>query len=190
MYIGFDHHKNFSYVTVMDEKGQVLKQQKIVNDKSTLSQFMDQLKDEKVYLALEAGRDWYWVYDLLEKKEAKVSLAHPKKTKAIASARIKTDRIDSTILAHLLRTNLLPASYIPNKKVREILRAHIYLVKLRTSIKNRIHSILAKNGIFPTFTDLFGKKGMKFLTTLRLPFPFDDCLKSHLIILNILEEER
>jgi len=41
IYVGFDHHKNFSYVTIMDEKGQILKQQKIANDKSTLSQFMN-----------------------------------------------------------------------------------------------------------------------------------------------------
>lgn len=49
VYVGFGHHKNFSYITVMDEKEQIVKQQKIANDKSAHTQFMDQLKDEKVF---------------------------------------------------------------------------------------------------------------------------------------------
>jgi hypothetical protein len=40
-----------------------------------------------------------------------VYLAHPLKVRAIAEARIKTDRIDSKILAHLLRCDLLPTAY-------------------------------------------------------------------------------
>lgn len=38
----------------------------------------------------------------------------------MAEARIKTDRIDSSILAHLLRTDLLPESYIPPREIRDI----------------------------------------------------------------------
>jgi hypothetical protein len=37
-------------------------------------------------------------------------LAHPLRTRAIAEARIKTDTIDPTILARLVKTDLLPTS--------------------------------------------------------------------------------
>lgn len=43
------------------------------------------------------------MYDLLEELVGEVHLAHPLKVKAIAEARIKTDKIDPEVLAHLLR---------------------------------------------------------------------------------------
>lgn len=117
-------------------------------------------------------------------------LTHPKKTKAITSARIKTDKIDFKILAHLLRTHLPPTAHIPEEEAqerREILRTRIYLTKLKTSIKNRIHSLLAKNGVIPSFSDLFGKEDRKFLRQLFLPWSFGQCLKNHLAVLEVLE---
>ena len=51
--------------------------------------------------------------DLLESLEIPVTLAHPRRTRAIAEAKVKPDKVDSTILAHLLRTDLIPAAYIP-----------------------------------------------------------------------------
>jgi transposase len=53
------------------------------------------------------------MYDMLEEAFDEVKLAHPLKTKAIASARIKTDKIDARILAHLLRSDLIPEAYVP-----------------------------------------------------------------------------
>src|SRR5437773_2166395 len=63
---------------------------------------------------------------------AEVVLAHPLKTRAIASARIKTDRIDSATLAHLLRTDLVPRAYLAPRslrEVREVLRYRVQLVR-------------------------------------------------------------
>jgi transposase len=68
-------------------------------------------------------------------------LAHPSKVRAIAEARIKTDKIDSEILAHLLRADLIPQAYAPSKEVRavkRVLRHRLFLVQLRTMVKNRI----------------------------------------------------
>ena|GEM_PF-2803101 len=50
-------------------------------------------------LALEATRAWKWAYDLLSQQGLEVTLVHPYKTKAITSARIKSDRLDDHILA-------------------------------------------------------------------------------------------
>ena len=49
---------------------------------------------------------------------AEVVLAHPGKVRVIAESRIKTDKIDSEILAHLLRANLIPAAHAPSKELR------------------------------------------------------------------------
>jgi transposase len=59
------------------------------------------------------------VVDYLQDENIDVVLSHPKKTKAIASAKIMTDRISSETLAHLLRSNLLPTSYILPRQFRQ-----------------------------------------------------------------------
>ena len=47
--------------------------------------------------------------------------------------------------------------------------AHVSFVRLRTSIKNRVHALLAIEGIQTSkFSDLFGKKGMEFLKGVKL----------------------
>ncbi len=50
-------------------------------------------------VAIEASREWYWVCDLLQGAGMEVSLVHPLKARTIAAARIKSDRLDSRILA-------------------------------------------------------------------------------------------
>ena len=69
-------------------------------------------------VAIEASPSWYWLYDHLEEEGFDVKLSHPLKTKAIAYAKVKTDEVDSVTLAHLLRSDLLPLSYVPEKPVR------------------------------------------------------------------------
>jgi transposase len=85
-----------------------------------------------------------------------VKLANPVRTRAIAEARIKTDSVDASTLADLLRANLVAESYIPPKPVRrlrEIVRERSVFVKQTTQIKNRIHAILVKRGIvLPSIT--------------------------------------
>jgi len=120
---------------------------------------------------MEATRNWYYLYDIMEDMVDRVHLAHPLKTRAIAHARIKTDKISSSILAHLLRTDLLPSSYIPSKEIRdqkELLRYRASLVGLRTMIKNKVHSLLSKNGLSSPYSDPFGKKGLLWLKALPL----------------------
>lgn len=182
LYCGVDFHKRFSYVTTMSEQGKNKEQIKVFNGE--LPRFFDSLQDE-VKVAVEATSNWYHFYELIEEKVLSIELAHPLKTRAIAEAKIKTDKIDSTILAHLLRTNLLPTSYIPPKEVRdtrELLRYRASLVRLRTQIKNKIHALLLKNGISYQFSDLFGKGGLKFLKELPLReayrIPLDGYIKA------------
>ena len=54
----------------------------------------------------------------MENERFQVKLPHSLKTKAIAYAKVKTDKVDSAMLAHLLRSKLLPLSYVPEKETR------------------------------------------------------------------------
>jgi transposase len=55
----------------------------------------------------EAAFGWEWLADVLEAEGIELHLAHPRHTKAIAAARVKTDAVDARTLAHLLRADLL-----------------------------------------------------------------------------------
>ena len=132
----------------MDEKGKVAKQAKFTNDPEGVEAFMEGLTEAQV--AMEAGYCWQPIYDALEDSGHDVRLAHPKEVKAIAKARVKTDKIDSQTLAHLLRADLLPESYVPPPDIRDLrdrVRRRAFLVNMRTMVKNRVHSEHAKRGV-------------------------------------------
>jgi len=189
MFIGIDLHKKYSYVTSMDEKGVVIAQKRIEHSPESLDTFVQSL-NEGDSIAVEATCNWYYIYELLENKVSDISLAHPLKTRIIAEARIKTDKIDSEKLAHLLRADLLPKAYIPDMQtldLREILRYRASLVKSRTQLKNRIQSILSKNGVSSPFSDLFGKGGIQFLNNIRLRPCFRQPIDGYLIIIEQLD---
>ena len=168
LYTGVDLHRSFSYITTMNDKGEILGQKKLPSN-GEIAEFLKDL-GETMEVAIEASPSWYWLYDHLEDEGFDVKLSHPLKTKAIAYAKVKTDKVDSATLAHLLRSDLLPLSYVPERPVRlnrELLRYRASLVKVQTGIKNKIHTILAKNNIDHDYTDLFGKEGMAFLQAER-----------------------
>jgi len=190
-YYGMDIHKKYSVFTAMDEKGNILEQGRIPNEKETLTKVMSHAPGE-AKVVIEATSNWYYLYDLLENMGNDVCLANPLQTKAIASARVKTDKVDATTLAHLLRTDLIPTSYVPSqgiRELRELLRYRASLIKMRTVVKNKIHALLIKNGLQHPFSDLFGKAGKAWLAELEIRPVYGNSLKGYLRILNSLEEE-
>lgn len=142
--IGVDFHKAHSHVTVVDSRGRVVRAGRIPNTAEAVRGFVA-LYREGGRAVVEATRNWTVMYDLLEAELKEVYLAHPLKVRAIAEARIKTDRIDSAILAHLLRCDLLPTAYVRPREARtvqQVLRQRMFFVRLRTMVKNRIHALI------------------------------------------------
>ena len=80
-----------------------------------------------------------------------VTLANPFKTRIIAEAQVKTDKVDARILAQLLRAGLISAAFtFPGKETRqrkEVLRQRCFFVRQRTMLRNRIHRLLGRNMI-------------------------------------------
>jgi transposase len=190
LYTGLDLHKSFSYITTVNDKGQIVGQKKLPSN----GEVVEFLKEfgERMEVAIEATPSWYWLYDLLEDEGFGVKLSHPLKTKAIAYAKVKTDKVDSATLAHLLRSDLLPLSYVPQKPVRlnrELLRYRASLVKVQTGIKNKVHTILAKNNISHGYSDLFGKEGMTFLRSVSLPENYKIALEGYLSVLETVRQK-
>src|SRR5512137_1201712 len=99
MYIGIDLHKKYSVTTTMDIKGNIINQKRVEHDSNALDEFIASL-DEDDNIAMEATTNWYYFYELLESKTQNISLAHPAKTRVIAEAKLKNDKVDSKMLAH------------------------------------------------------------------------------------------
>ena len=168
-YIGVDLHQKTSYVTRVNEKGKVLEQIDLKNDADTLKAYFKK-QPVSSQVVVEATGHWYHFYELIEDRFPNLVLAHPQKVKAIASAKIKTDKIDSGILAQLLRVDLLPRAYVPPREIRdlrEILRYRASLVQLRTQAKNRMASVMTKAGIETVTKNRFGIKNFRELATVE-----------------------
>jgi transposase len=192
LYVGLDAHKATSQVTVMDSGGNVLRRKRIVSTPMAVRQALAGY-DEPLKAVLEASYCWAPMYDWLDEVADEVVLAHPLKVRAIAEARIKTDKIDSETLAHLLRSDLIPRAHASSQDVRarrRVLRQRMFLIRLQTMVKNRIRALLVQHmSEQPRVSDLFGKYGRDWLRRVQLPDPDGLLLKEDLELLEFLQHE-
>src|SRR5207247_5281237 len=95
------------------------------------------------------------------------------KTRAIAEAKVKTDKVDARVLAELLAADYLPAVWIADEDTHALRRQvarRAHSARQRTRLKNRVQSILHRN-LIPRCpaADLFGHKGRRWLAEQDLP---------------------
>jgi transposase len=173
---GLDVHKETSYATILDPRGQVLVQRKMTNE--DIPAFLEMTHPDK--LAMEASTYIIPLYRKLMESGYDVTVSHPRKTRLIAEARIKSDRVDSRALAELLRLDSLPTSYIPPRDIaaiREKVRRRAFMVRQVTKLKVKIRGYLAMEGIRPPDGyGLFTAKGTEWLRSLELE-PIDCYLR-------------
>ncbi len=157
-------HKKRCQACLKDEKGRLVQELSIPNDTEGVEQLGRLLQAYgEARIALEStGNLWTRVYDILNQHGFKVILANPYKSRIIAEAKIKNDKMDARVLADLVRADLIAESYVPDTETREqraLLRHRRSLVEDTTAVKNRIHNQLDKYDLKPEYGDLFGKQG-------------------------------
>jgi len=195
VYVGIDVHKKYCQAALMNDNGRLLKELRFDNTTEGTSSLLELAKsvDPHIKAVLEPSANfWIRIYDKLEDEGVEVKLSNPLRTKAIAEARIKTDRIDAKTLAYLLRGDLVAESYVPTRKNRErraLIRHRASLMRIRVDIKNRIHALLDKHELSYTYTDLFGKEGIEWLRNLQLPTPDHEIIRSNLQVMETLNAE-
>jgi transposase len=127
-----------------------------------------------------------------------IILAHPLKVKAIASAKIKTDAIDSRTLDQRLMADLIPESHLrkaENRVKQRVIRHRTFLVVMRTRVKNRIHDLvdsqlLSREMLRSKPKRLFSKEGMRWLNSLEWAKEEDrKTVESDLRLVGYLNEE-
>jgi transposase len=170
VYVGMDVHRKRSQVALLDEHGGQLLNRNLANGSAELVAVLGRL-EPGTPVAFEAAYGWGWLAALLEELELEPHLVHPSRCKAIASARLKDDKVDARTLAQLLRAELLPEAWIAPQAVRDqraLLRHRAALVRMATALKCRVHAILADRGV-GVEESLWGSAGRVMLAELPLP---------------------
>ena len=192
IYVGIDIHRDYGVACVQNIEGKIVDEFRFGNNIEGINRVKEKLDGNNTHIAIEStGNMWIVLWDKLEEVESDLHLVHPLKTKAIASNKLKNDKLDAKMLAKLLRGDMLVCSYVPPRDVRderESVRLRASLVRLRTQVINKIRSILHKYCI-KYKGSLHGKSGLEFLDTLELR-PVDmSAIKSYLATLKTLNSE-
>lgn len=192
IHLGIDHHKKYSHVVALTDTGEVLWDGQVASEREAFESLKGTLPaGEPVQSVLEAGRNWGILYDALEELGLNPKLANPLKMRLIAETFTKTDKIDATTHATILKAGLTPLVHVPSKEVRDqknLLRQRVWLVKLQTMLKNRIHNVLDRNHLkAPEKTDLFGSFGRAWMNALELAEPDGRLLKADLELLDTIK---
>src|SRR4030066_1163328 len=83
-FIGVDHHKQFSVMTVLDEQGKELRTERLQNTRFEGESFLREFGGEPFAAVVEAGRSSYVMADLLRELGGEGKKADPAQGKAIA----------------------------------------------------------------------------------------------------------
>jgi len=190
-YTGIDLHKKTSFVTTIDTDGKIFTRANLQNVEQDILAYFANLGQE-TKIVIESMSSWYWLYDLLTGEGYEVVISNPVKTKAIASAKIKNDKVDSHMLAQLLRADLISTVHVSSletRKLKELLRHRSRLVRDATRMKNRIHMLLMKNNFQSPFSDLFGTQGLRYLKEIDLPAYHRHQVETYLLLYEKLQEQ-
>lgn len=191
-FVGFDLSRATVQVAIVDSEGQLLLNRKLPLRHEPLVAFVATKLDAGDEVAVEATGNTWAVVDILTPHVAKVVVSNPLRTRAIASAKVKTDKVDARVLAELLRCRYLPEVWQPDattRHLRDLTHQRAALVGQRTAVKNRIHAQLAHRLLTVPVSDLFGRKGLAWLAALPLDEAGRAAVDSQLRLLAAVEAE-
>lgn len=168
--IGLDVHKRFAEVAILEAPGREPRRRRIQTTPAALRAFAAELGSED-QVVLEATTNTWAIAELLRGRAGRVVVSNPLRTRAIAEAKVKTDAVDAATLAHLLAAEFIPEVWVPDERTRALRRRvaqRAALVRQRTQLRNRVHSILHRNLVDAPHSDLFGLAGRRWLAEVAL----------------------
>ena len=170
-FVGCDVHKRTAVFTILLEDGKPLATYTVPVTRESLQAFAERQLQAEDRLVMEATSNTWAVAGVLRPFVQEIVIGNPLRVRAIAEAKIKTENVDSRVLAELLRCDYLPRVWQPDEqtqRLRRLTHRRAALVSDRTRLKNRLHSILHHTLVpLPEF-ELFSKRGIAWLRALPL----------------------
>ena len=180
--IGIDLHRTFGEVVIWEE-GRLRSLGRVDMTRTALEGLGGRLlsTDEVV---IEATGNCMAVCRVLSPFVKRVVIANPLQVKAIAHARVKTDKVDAGTLASLFAAGYLPEIWTPDaqtERKRRLAARRYQIVRHRTRIKNEVHAILHAH-LIPKcpHADLFNQRGRAWLGRQDLPDDEREAIDRHL----------
>ena len=170
-FFGIDAHKTYITVAAVNIDQEIILKPTRVSMTDLPKWAAEQLTaDDQV--VLEVSSNTWSLVDLLSQHAGQVVAANPYKTKLIAEAQIKNDKVDATALAKLLAARFIPEVWVPDAEVRQqrSLATHrATLQKQSTQVKNRLHHVLHRHNLHCPERSLFSSAGREWLLAQSLP---------------------
>ena len=168
-FAGIDAHAQYLQVAVLDKVGAVVAEGRVESkEPEAIARFLAPYRPLRV--VVETCAFWPWIRDQLESEQVEFYLAHARELRAIASRPQKNDAVDASLLARMLRADLIPRAQARASTALETLRLvrhYAWLTRYRTMFANRIHGQLFQNGIHLGREVLLTRAGREKLTTLQ-----------------------
>jgi transposase len=150
-YCGLDIAGLSSFAYVTDAHGKKVVSGPVATTRDALEARFKPYVRAGLAVAIEAGNQTAWIYEVLVALGARVTVVNPTKVKLIAESRRKTDKVDAKILCELLRLGGLPEPvHMPGKETRALrglLVARRQLVATRTKICKVVRGLLRQEGL-------------------------------------------
>jgi transposase len=189
--IALDVHRDFCEVAIKDG-GELRSAGRIRTNREELELFAQSLAPSD-QVALEATGPALQIKRIIEPHVGRVVIANTRKLRAIAEAKVKTDKVDARTLCELLAAGFLPEVFGPDERTRALRRRlarRAALVRQRTRAKNELHAVLARNLMGkPPMSDVFGVRGREWLCALELPADESETVAGCLRQVDFLDSE-
>jgi transposase len=190
---GVDCHKEWSQLCVLDtETGEVFNGHRVPHTSEALQAAFTELPRPQI-LALEAGRNSYFLHTLYQSFAEQVWVVDPHAVKRLCGRRsAKTDKRDAHDIARLVAGGQLEPLYVPDERTmqrRALTRAKKRLTNMATQLRNQIRGLLALQGLQCPWRDLLGQGGRAYLQGLELPGPMAAILVALLEALLALQRQ-
>ena len=165
MFYGLDVHKQFIQVCQLDSKGANRKDYRIGGSAEEIDRWAQGLGpcDQVV---LETTFHSWAIHSIVSQYAGRVVVANSLQVKAIAHAKIKTDKVDAYTLARLLQADFLPSVELPDEKtwaLRQLVSHRRLLVKQRVAMKNTVLATFHRCLICPPEGDAFSARGRRWM---------------------------
>ena len=159
-YIGVDLHRNRFTVCTLAENGRSYMRTWEISE---LGKFASGLKPSDE-LAVEVTGNTRLFCDAVSAQVSRVVVVNSQQFKVVSESVNKTDDNDARRLALFLSKDLLPEVRMTSKEhaeVKSLAQTRDKLVKLRTSLKNKINNILSAHGINLKKEALSSERGLE-----------------------------
>jgi transposase len=159
-YIGLDVHKKTVSYCIKTAAGQIVRQGRLEASRPALRAWAEGLR-VPWHGAMESTLFSAWIYDTLKPYAEKLVMGHPARMKAISAGKKKSDAIDASTIADLLRCNLLPTCYVLPPELRDLRRLLRYrnlVVQESVRMQNKMAGLLMESGTAFEKDKLHGKK--------------------------------